>query len=159
MATTDELRTHAEAFRIGLDVGAASVDDVVRWAQEVVTETEHPHWSLCELATCGHLYPPDLRPHLQAVPGVLDPKRGRALVLGMLAQTLSAYPERADQVARALFELASGNEIEEAELRKLAWWAWDALTLADAGYITQTRDQIIAQVSIRLNAAADDEPG
>ena len=80
-----DLRTHAAAFQTALEIGAASVDDVVTWARDIVVRTEHPHWSMCELALCSGKYPPDLNEFLSEVPGSLDPRQARALVIRMLS--------------------------------------------------------------------------
>ncbi|WP_437886370.1 hypothetical protein [Sorangium sp. So ce307] len=139
-------RTQAEAFLIALDVGAASVDDVVNWALDVIQEAEHPHWSFCELALCSRKSPADLAAILRAVPGVPDGKLARLRVLEMLRDSLAERPERAEQIARSLYHLAIGEELDEPALRELAWWAWDALDLAAQGAIAQTREDVVNQM-------------
>ncbi|AUX40059.1 uncharacterized protein SOCE26_014550 [Sorangium cellulosum] len=146
-------KTQAEAFRIALDVGAASVDDVVSWALDVVQKVDHPHWSFCELALCSRKYPPDLAAHLREVPGVPDVTLARLMVLDMLRDSLTEHPERADPIARSLYWLAIAGDLDHPELLELAWWAWDALDLADAGAIAQTREDVVKQMRSTLAEA------
>lgn len=153
-AVDSKLRTQAEALRIALDVGAASVDDAVAWARAVVTEADHPHWAFCELATCSGKYPPDLHEFLAAVPGVVDESSARALVVRMLADSLDAHPERADQIAESLYQLALAGDFNDSPLAEVAWWSWDALDLADAGHIAESRKDVIDQMKAALRAAA-----
>ena len=152
-AVDSNLRTHAEALRIALDVGAASVDDAVAWARTVVTQSDHPHWAFCELATCSGKYPPDLHEFLGAVPGIVDEVSARALVVSMLADSLDAHPERADQIAQSLYQLALAGDLKDSPLAEVAWWSWDALDLADAGHIAESRNDVIEQMKAALRAA------
>jgi hypothetical protein len=150
-----DLRTQAEAFQTALQIGAASVDDVVTWARGVVAKTEHPHWSICELAICSGKYPPDLKEFLTEVPGSLDPLRARAIVIRMLSDSLREYPDRANQIAQSLYHLASDGDLDDSPLHAIAWWAWDALDLADDGLIAETRTDIL----LKMQAAFDEVVG
>jgi hypothetical protein len=152
-----DLRTQAEAFQTALEIGAASVDDVVTWARGVVSKTEHPHWSICELAMCSGKYPPDLKEFLTEVPGSLDALRARAIVIRMLSDSLSEHPDRADQIAQSLYHLASGGDLDDSPLHTIAWWAWDALDLADAGLIAETRTDILLKMQAAFDKAVGPE--
>jgi len=68
----DRLKTEAEALAVALDVGAINVSDVIAWADAVIDTEEHPHWSICEVATVGTKYPPDVANALREVPGEAD---------------------------------------------------------------------------------------
>jgi hypothetical protein len=54
--------------------------------------------------------------------------------------------------ARSLFDLAMADEVADPGLKALAWWAWDALDLADARMINETRDDIIQMIQSALDA-------
>jgi hypothetical protein len=151
---TADLRTQAEAMRIAIEIGAVSVEQVVDWARTIVAASDQPHWSICELATCPDRYPPDLNEFLLAVPGSPDLLAARAIVVRMLSDTLWANPNRADQVARSLYDLAVAGDLEDSPLREIAWWAWDALDLADSGMIEQTRADVVAQMHAAFQKAA-----
>ncbi|WP_437963014.1 hypothetical protein WME76_48315 (plasmid) [Sorangium sp. So ce119] len=149
----DLRRTRAEAFLLALDVGAASVDEVVNWALKVIQEVDHPHWSFCELALCSMKYPRDLAEYLRAVPGVPDVKLARLRVLEMLSDVLAEHPERAEQIARSLYHLAISGDLDDPAVGEVAWWAWDALDLAAQGAIEQTRDDVVSQMRSALAEA------
>lgn len=156
----NEIRTQAEAFASALQVGAVAVDDVVAWADAIIEREDHPHWAICELASCRREYPPDVVRRLRDVPGVADIATSRGLVLRILSDSLSRDPRCADQVARSLFDLAMADEIVDPELKTLAWWAWDALDLADAGMIEETRNEIVDMMRRAIDPALwDAAPG
>jgi len=152
--TANEIRTQAEAFACALEVGAVVVDDVVAWADAIIQREEHPHWAICELATCRREYPPDVVHRLRDVPGVPDVAVSRGLVLHMLCESLTRDPRCASQVAHSLFDLAMADEIADPDLKALAWWAWDALDLADARMIRETRDDIVEKMRSALASFA-----
>ena len=150
-----DLRTQADAFQTALKIGAASVDDVVTWARDIVLKTEDPHWSFCELALCSDKYPAELNEFLTEVPGSLDAMQARVIVIRMLSASLTAHPDRANQIAHSLFDLASGGHLDDSPLQAIAWWAWDALDLADAGLIAETRGDVL----LKMQAAFDEAVG
>jgi hypothetical protein len=157
-AVSSSARNQAEALAIGLEIGATSVAEVVAWADSVITAEERPHWSVCELATMSKSYEPDVANALREVPGELDAIWVRKEVVRMLARGLAADRRRADQIASALYNLAMAENLPTAELRSVAWWAWDALSLADEGVIQETRDQIVNEMLDALQGAAERQP-
>ncbi len=72
----------------------------------------------------------------------------------MIAAKMLSDPSRAYQIAAGLFELYLVDEVEPPRLKKIAGWAWDALDLAEAGHIEETRKQVIDQMSAVLHDAA-----
>ena len=151
-------KNQAQVLAVALDIGAASVSDVVAWADAVIAVEEHPHWAVCELATMGASYEPDVVRALRDVPGVVDDQWVRGEVLRRLGQGLAQDRSRADRVASALFGLAMANELPEGELASLARWASDALGLADQRIIEQTREEVIDEMLAVLNTAAAKTP-
>lgn len=147
------LRNRAEALAVGLEIGSTSVDDVVAWADSVIAAEEHPHWSLCEIATMGKSYEPDVARALREVPGELDEAWVRQEVIRQLARGLAEDRSRADKIASALYNLAMAEELPDEELRSIAWWAWDALSLADDGIVEETRDQVVDKMLDALRTA------
>ena len=139
-------RIQAEAFATALQIGAATVDEVVEWAIHVIQCETSPHWSFCELVTCRNLYPPDVAHLLRSVPGASDHAASQRIVIEMLHDSLEKAPARANQIASSLYSLAMEDKIANPNLKALAWWAWDALDLADSGLIAETREQIVAQM-------------
>jgi len=98
----DAVRAQAEAFKCALEIGAASVDDVVGWARALILDVDHPHWSLCELALSSKKYAPDLTPILEAVPGRAEASHVRKLVLHMLLDPPGAPRTRGPSRALAV---------------------------------------------------------
>lgn len=148
------LKNEAEVLALALQIGAVSVSDVVAWADAVIAAEEHPHWSLCELATMSASYEPDVVHALREVPGVVDEAWVRGELVHRLAEGLAEDHTRADRIASALYQLAVANALPEGELLSLAWWAWDALDLADQRIVEDTRDQVVAKMIVALNDAA-----
>lgn len=157
--TINEIRTQAEALASALELGAVVVDQVVAWADAIIEREDHPHWALCELATCGREYPPDVVHRLREVPGVPDVAVSRGLVLQMLCDSLTRDPRCASRIAHCLYDLAMADEIADPELKALAWWAWDALDLADAGMIQETRADVVGKMQSALTSAASNGAG
>jgi hypothetical protein len=152
--TVNPLKNEAEVLAVALEVGAASVSDVVAWADAVIATEEHPHWSVCDLATMGASYDPEVVHALREVPGLVDQEWVRDELVRRLAQGLAEHHTRADRIASALYQLALANKLPEGELRSLAWWAWDALDLAEQRTIEETRDQVVAEMIAALSNAA-----
>jgi hypothetical protein len=48
------------------------------------------------------------------------------------------------------------HEIMNHALEQIGWWAWDALDLADIGYVEETREQITHQLADALTQAANE---
>lgn len=148
------VRTEAEALARALEIGAIGVSDAVRWADGIIEADTHPPASVCEVAMAGKKYPPDVAALLRDVEGDFDEAAARTRVLQLIDQGLREDARRADQLARALFELASADQIEDEELLSIARWAWDALDLADSRTIVETRDEVVEQMRRALQKAA-----
>ncbi|AKV00140.1 hypothetical protein AKJ09_06803 [Labilithrix luteola] len=152
---SENLRNEAEALAASLEIGAVSVADVVAWAHSVIEAEEQPHWSVCELATMGSSDKPNVVGALREVPGAIDHDWVRGRVVHRLAQGLAEDRTRADRIASALYRLAQADELPDRKLQSLAWWASDALDLADDGLIPETRDEVIDQMLAALTEAAE----
>ncbi len=150
----ETLKNEAEVLAVALEVGAASVGDVVDWADAVIEKQEHPHWSICELATMGSSYEPDVVRALREVPGTADGVWVRSELLRRLEEELTEDASRADRIASALYRLALAYELPEESLHSLAWWAWHALDLADQRMIEETSEEIVAIMVQILREAA-----
>jgi hypothetical protein len=66
---------------------------------------------------------------------------------------------RAGQIASGLYQLALADDIQDSPLRDIAWWAWDALDLAEAGIIQESREQVVSQMANALDRAAAEAEG
>jgi hypothetical protein len=150
------LRDEAEALAYALEMSAVDVGEVIDWADAQIAAQAAPHWSLCEAATSRRKHPLDLASELRQVPGPSDPASVRSLLTQLIARKLRADASRAHQLASALFQMALDEEISDPELLELAWWAWDALDIADTGAISQTRSEIVERMLTVLERAAKD---
>jgi hypothetical protein len=148
------IRTEAEALARALELGAVAVADAVRWADGVIEVEDHPHASVCEVAMASRKYPPDVVALLRETEGDFDEAVVRKRVLRLIDQGLREDASRADHLARALYELAAADQIEDNELRRIAWWAWDALDLADSRAIVETRDEVVDKMQRALHRVA-----
>lgn len=111
--------TQVEEFVAVLQVGAATVDDVVDWADAIKEREASPHWSICELATRRNLYPRDVVHLLQDVPRASDRSETQHLLMQMLGDSSAEDPRRDNQVASSLFNLAMANESRIQNSRRL----------------------------------------
>ena len=59
-----------------------------------------------------------------------------------------------DQIASALFAMAFYDRIEDSDLKEVGFWAREGLELADAGYVEESREQIVNQMATALDRAA-----
>jgi hypothetical protein len=153
LATMAGLREEAEALAIALEIGGVDVPYAVAWADAQIAAAEHPHWSLCEVATAGRRYPQDVAGLLRNVPGHAEPAVARSLVVQLLAAHFDL--RRAYQLASCLYQLAIAGDIDDPELKAIALWAWDGMDLADAGMILETSRDIAEQMRARLEAASE----
>lgn len=117
---SDDLKNEAEVLAVALEIGAVSIADVVEWADARIAMEDHPHWSVCELATLGASYEPDVARALREVPGIVDETRVRDGLVRRLARSLLEDRTRADRIASALYQLALANELPDENLRAVA---------------------------------------
>jgi len=143
---TVSARTEAEVLARAIEIGALSVADAVKWADDVVERENHPDWSICEIAMSARKSEPDVVASLREVPGRFEEREVWRRLIRVLADGLEHDRRRADQIASSLYRLALADELPDERLRKLAWWAWDGLDLADAGLSQQTREQVVDEL-------------
>lgn len=150
----ETLKNEAEVLAVALEVGAVSIEDVIEWADAVLERQEHPHWSICELATMGSSCEPDVVHTLRDVPGTADEVWVRSNLVRRLAQELAEDASSVDRVASALYRLALAEQLPRGELLSLAWWAQDELDLVDQRMVEGSRENIVAEMAQALNEAA-----
>ena len=148
-----QLRDEAEALATALNIGICDVAEVIAWSDAQILREESPPRALCEVSVSHDCYPQDVAALLRQCPGVPDRSRAQRLLLLLVCDKLTRDPGCADQVAKALFQMSIADEIEDPKLKSVAWWAWDALDLADAGIIVESRKQITDQMAAWLDEA------
>jgi hypothetical protein len=152
------LREQAEALARALEVGAVFIDDAVAWADAQVEASDKPPWAIIEVATARSRHPQDLAGELRQVQGPCRKHVVQGLLVDLMARRLASDPRNADAMANALFDMALGNEIRDEPLQSFAFWAWDALDLADAGIIAETRAEIVDQMRAELARVVEQTP-
>ncbi|MBL8796408.1 MAG: hypothetical protein JNM56_21090 [Planctomycetia bacterium] len=148
-----QLRDEAEALARALETGLCGVAEAVSWSDCQILREESPPANICEVAISHDRYPQDVAALLRKCPGVPVNSRVQHLFALLAREKLRQNPDCAYGVAWALYQMAFLDEIEDSELRSIAWWAWDALDLADAGHILESREQIIEQMAAALDDA------
>jgi hypothetical protein len=149
-----QLRDEAEALAIALEIGICDVAESIAWSDAKILREDSPPAALCEVAVSHNRYPQDLAGLLRQCPGTPVNSRVQQLLVLLLREKLNRDPGSADKVASALYQMALSEEIEDEQLKSMAWWAWDALDLADAGHIQESREQITKQMAATLEEAA-----
>jgi hypothetical protein len=151
-----QLRDEAEALATGLEIGACDVAEVIAWSDAQLLREDPPPAALCDVSLSHDRYPQDVARLLRQLAGAPDKQRVGRLLVTMVDAKMRSDPGRADQVALWLYHMTAANEIEDPALMKIGWWAWDALDLAEAGQIQESREQVIGQMSAALHQAAGD---
>jgi hypothetical protein len=149
-----QLRDEAEALATGLEIGACDVAEVIAWSDAQLLREDPPPAALCDVSVSQERYPQDVAGLLRQLPGVPDKRTAGRLLLTLIDAKLAKDPSRGYQIALALYRMALADEIEDPRVKEIGWWAWDALDLADAGHIQETREHIIEQMSAALHQAA-----
>jgi hypothetical protein len=149
-----ELRDEAEALAEALEFGICDVAEVIAWTDAQILREDPPIGALCEVSLAHDRYPQDVAGMLRQCPGTPAKSNVSRLLVTLLDDRLKGDSGRASQIASALYQMAFAEKIEDPHLREIAWWAWDALDLADAGHIQESRQQIVGQIADALDRAA-----
>jgi hypothetical protein len=149
-----QFRDEAEALATSLEIGACDVAEVIAWSDAQLLREDPTPGALCEVSLSHDRYPQDVAGLLRQLPGAPDKPRAGRLLVSLIDAKMKGDPSRAYQIASALYRMALADEIEDPRLKEIAWWAWDAIDLGEAGHIEETREQVIAQMSAALQEAA-----
>jgi len=150
---SNHLRNQAETLAIMVEHGLATVADAVAWADAMIADEEHPHWSLCEVASMVGGLEPDVAHALREIPGAVDSARVQQGLLRNLAQSLASDRSRAESIAWTIYQLAIDGLLD-GEIGEVALWASDGLELAWEGIIATPRDQIVDRMLAALQEAS-----
>lgn len=147
-------RDEAEALVIALEIGACDIAEVIAWSDAQLLREDPPSAALCEASLSQDRYPQDVAGLLRQLPGAPDKPRVARLLVTLVDAKLRDDRSRAYQIAWALYQMALADEIEDPRLKEFSWWAWDALDLAEAGILEESREQVIDRMSAALHDAA-----
>lgn len=148
------LRDEAEALAEALELGVCDVAEVIAWSDAQLLREDPPLGALCEVSLAHDRYPQDVAGMLRQCPGTPAKSNVSRLLVILLDDRLKVDTGRAYQIASALYQMALAEEIDDPQLRESAWWAWDALDLAEAGHIQESRERIAGQMAHALDQAA-----
>jgi len=127
-------REQALFFAEALETGVANADEVVVWADGVITETPRPDLALCEASLMRQKPRAELASTLRLVEG--DEPRG-AVVRGLLIERLlsshTAGKMSAERLARWVYQDAISDEASWGDFWSEALRYDDALDLAQQG--------------------------
>jgi hypothetical protein len=126
-----QLRGEAEAPAKALEIGNCDVAEVIAWSDAQILREDSPPAALCEVSISHDRYPQDVAGFLRQFPGAPSKLRVRRLLVLLFRVKLEGDPSCADKVASSLYQMVLSEEIEDLNLKSIAWWAWDALDLAD----------------------------
>jgi hypothetical protein len=132
-----DVKTAAEALRLGILVGAASVQDAVQWADQVIRDDDDPCDAVIEIALAGRRSRPEVLRMLQDVPGTVGPNEPARAALARMYDSLDADPSRGPQLARALYILATKDELPEDEFGLEPYALDDDFHLAEVGVLSE----------------------
>lgn len=149
-------RDEAEALAEALELGVCDVAEVIAWSDAQILAEDPPPGALCEVSLASDRHPRDVASLLRQCPGTPARSNVSRLLVALLDRRLKGDGGRADQIASALFQMALSEEIEDPHLEGIALWAYDALDLAEAGYIQESREQIVGQMADALGQAVAD---
>ena len=99
------MEREAATLRIGLQLGLASVQDVVRWADEQISATETPPEALLDLALMAHANLLDVLAKLRELSTRVPPLDVLPRALGTGVNRLREDPSLGPVVARGLYQL------------------------------------------------------
>jgi hypothetical protein len=150
-----QLRDEAEALAVALEMGICAVDEAIEWSDAWIIHEDAPPFSLCEVSLSRDRYPQDVAALLRQIPGTPLRSNVSALLIILLRRKLTDHPERARDVAYWLYSSACDDAIVDPSLRRFGGEVFDALALAELGYLQESREQIVTNMVSELEQAAD----
>jgi hypothetical protein len=150
-----DLRDEAEALAQALQLGVCDVAEVIAWADAQILREDLPSGALCDVSLARDRHPFDVAGLLREFPGTPARSNVSRLLVTLLDHRLKVAAGRPDRIAKALYEMAFAHEIEDPQLSEIAYWAWDALDLAEAGYIQEAWEEVVDKMSAALDRAAE----
>jgi hypothetical protein len=127
-------------LRIGLAAGYRLVDDVVRWADEVLALDPGAPAVLSEISLAGQQDPSTAAELLAAIPGKADVIQAARLVLAQLRDDLRTGRYPPESIAKLVCNLAAAGYLPEDPFGLEPWSLEDSFDLAKAGIYGSYQD-------------------
>lgn len=106
-------KEEAEALRLGLVAGIASVADAVAWADEVIMADPRPDSAILDVSLAAKQPAFEVAKLLGAVRGPVDLERAARLLLGRMLRLLDEEPRRGGELAVSLYRLATNGALPD----------------------------------------------
>ena len=150
-------KEEAEALRVAITRGFATVADAVAWADRVIVADPRPDWALLDISLAGRGSPADMITLLREVPGEVDHERVMRGVLACMLRALDADAARGERIANALYSMKADGELPDEP------FGWEPYTIADMFELARvgtygSRDEAVRELRRYLHAHADPEP-
>ena len=146
-------KEQAEVLRHGLMSGSRTVADAIAWADSVIAADPQPDMEIIEIAATSRRQPAYVSVLLRNVAGECDRLAVIRRSMTDLRRDLAADPSRGPQIARWLYELATGGELPEGEFGSEAYALEDWFALASRGTLG-TYDSAVRELDAYLGRHA-----
>lgn len=143
------MRDQAELLALELDWGIVSPSIVIAWADAIIEQETHPHWSVCEVSTMSRANVRDLSAALRQVPG--EPGDGivKAYFLLALADHALANVYDLERIVSVRYVMNLDELVEHALSDADA-----ALELRECGVSNDSREAIADALATTLRSIA-----
>jgi hypothetical protein len=154
----NDLRTQAEIFAVGLEFGLIDVSEVVVWADRNIESLDDPPLALLDVSMASRANNLDVANFLRQLTG--EPNSDDLLrgIIRMVSDSLRTERRTPEEIARLLFLMALDETLPDGDLRKHAYGFDDAFDLAAAGYIEESREELIVQMHAVLDRWLAEQP-
>ena len=135
----NKLKEDSEMYRLWLLTGYAKIEDVIKWADEIIEKLDSPPHEIIEVSLASGI--PDIISKLQEVKGEFDFNKVFKRFLGMLYQHLSANSSDAKHIAHWLYNFMFECKHElPSEIEEYIYYFDDGFDLAVLGYYENLED-------------------
>ncbi|HLP04237.1 MAG TPA: hypothetical protein VK152_02300 [Paludibacter sp.] len=104
-----------EVFSIALTNGLLDKEEVIKWADNIITQDEEPDYFIIELSLCGHKSINDIVSLINEYVGQDKPKISGRIFLGLLYRAYLTGHIKLDKVTRAIYWIVWEDRLTEDE--------------------------------------------
>jgi hypothetical protein len=122
----------ADELALALELGLATVDEVIAWADARIAEMESPPYAFIEVAMARRAPTSEIAHLLRTIPGPRDPQAVAMGILGRLGRSVRSGETSARQAASLLYGMSLRDELPESVAEETSRLD-DAFCLALAG--------------------------
>ncbi len=104
-----------EVFSIALTKGLLDKEEVIKWADNIITQDDKPDYFIIELSLCGHKSINDIISLINEYVGQDKPKISGRIFLGLLYSAYLTGHVKLDKVTRAIYWIVWEDRLTEDE--------------------------------------------